>query len=336
MDRRTFVRLTAGSAMVALMPGMTACTTERTVYRTAPPAYPPEYYRYYYYPNAGVYYQVYTGFYFYFFNGAWRRTRQRPVFLNLDRRTRVIIVIRDERPYDRHREHERRYPPRGPRYSRDVEDSRWQDEPQGGQGSRGRLPDDGPSPGRTQGQPPDRRLPPDQDQRPARGIGQPDDRGRGQVRPPSADGGQAQPQGPRTQPPGHGPDQAPGAPRGQGQGGQGQPVPRGQPQGTGRGPGQQPAPARGQGQPAPQGQPQIPQGQPRGPQGQPPKPQARPPQPHGQPSQPQPRPSQGQQPQGRPPAPRGRPPQSQGQPQAPVQGKGKLKLPCEPGDEGCE
>jgi hypothetical protein len=105
----------ASTAATAALPGLAACGSHghygggTAVYVPAPQ--PPAYYEYYYYPDVMVYYHIHTGFYHYYFNGAWRRTRQRPGFLHLDDRRRHMIVIRDEHPHARHAEHRRKYPP---------------------------------------------------------------------------------------------------------------------------------------------------------------------------------------------------------------------------------
>ncbi|MCK5273423.1 MAG: hypothetical protein KAR37_02150, partial [Alphaproteobacteria bacterium] len=167
MERRKLVRLMAGTAAIALMPGLAGCVVERTVYRPAPaprPVYrPPEYYNYYYYPNVAVYYHIQTGFYWYFTDGYWRRSRRLPRHIRL-RGPRHMFTIRDDNPYQRHRDHRRSYggPHRG--YG---PDDRWRYDRN--DRNRGRDDDD-------QGNGRDRRRGDDNDQGNRRDRRQGDDR----------------------------------------------------------------------------------------------------------------------------------------------------------------
>ncbi|MBE9552151.1 MAG: hypothetical protein IMF05_01680, partial [Proteobacteria bacterium] len=174
MERRKLVRLMAGTAAIALMPGLAGCVVERTVYQPAPvprPVYrPPEYYNYYYYPNVAVYYHIQTGFYWYFTDGYWRRSRRLPRHIHL-RGPRHTFVIRDENPYQRHRDHRRRYG--GPHRGRGPDDS-WRYD----RNDRNRGHDDGRGNGR------DRRRGDDDDRGNGRdrrqGDGRDNNRGNGQ------------------------------------------------------------------------------------------------------------------------------------------------------------
>lgn len=76
----------------------------------------PYYYDYYYYPHADVYFQLYTGEYYYRSGGAWRRSRTLPPNIYLDRRDREQLQIRDKTPYARDRD--RRSTIRTPTYQR--------------------------------------------------------------------------------------------------------------------------------------------------------------------------------------------------------------------------
>jgi hypothetical protein len=69
-----------------------------------------DYGEYYYYPNAQVYYSISTGYYFYLSGGVWLRTRILPRRYYLNPRYRVRVRAPRHRPYDRFREHQRRYP----------------------------------------------------------------------------------------------------------------------------------------------------------------------------------------------------------------------------------
>jgi len=110
MERRKIIRLMGSTAVLALMPAMAGCVTERTVYRQAPPPQyqPPVDYRYYYYPEVAVYFHIATGFYWYFIHGHWRRARRLPQHIHL-RGPRYTFVIRDEYPYQHYHDHRRRY-----------------------------------------------------------------------------------------------------------------------------------------------------------------------------------------------------------------------------------
>ena len=111
-DRRSLIRSLAGMAAIATVPGLTACAVYRShgqMRYTTTPHQPVYYYDYYYYPDVAIYYHVHTGYYFHFYNGSWRRTRQRPQYVRLDDRGRRSVVIREEVPYARHQEHRRQF-----------------------------------------------------------------------------------------------------------------------------------------------------------------------------------------------------------------------------------
>jgi hypothetical protein len=113
MQRRRFIRLLSGGAVVALDFGLAGCYS--------PGHYPrrPNY-GYYYYPGVNVYFHIYTGYYFYRVDGAWRRARSLPSHIYLSRRDRRQIYIREPRPYDRNLEHHREYNRPGDRDSRRI------------------------------------------------------------------------------------------------------------------------------------------------------------------------------------------------------------------------
>lgn len=120
MERRRLIGFLGGAVAITLIPGLSACTYTPRYGAPAPQPYPPYYYDYYYYPHVGVYFHIYTGYYYYRDGHAWRRTRKLPRHFYLDNRHRRKIVIRDENPYTRHPEHRREYPPpRDDRYDRD-------------------------------------------------------------------------------------------------------------------------------------------------------------------------------------------------------------------------
>lgn len=118
MVDRNRLRLLTGIAASVLLPVLSGCTG---TYREAPPpyGYPPYYYDYYYYPDVYVYFQIYTGWYYYWYDGIWWRVRELPPYIHLHPQYRVLLNIRDEYPYLRHDEHRRKFqpppvqPPRG-------------------------------------------------------------------------------------------------------------------------------------------------------------------------------------------------------------------------------
>jgi hypothetical protein len=102
MLRRRFTQLLTGSVAVAFGSGLAACTY--------PEYYPQDLnYGYYYYPNVNVYFHIDTGYFYYRTGSAWHRSRSLPRHIHLDRRHRRRLSIREPRPYDRNREHRRRY-----------------------------------------------------------------------------------------------------------------------------------------------------------------------------------------------------------------------------------
>ncbi|MCB1764199.1 MAG: hypothetical protein KDI27_13815 [Gammaproteobacteria bacterium] len=76
---------------------------------------------YYYYPNVGVYFHLFSGDYYYRDHDHWLRVRELPRHIHLDHRVRQNVVIREREPYrDYHRHQEQfRSPPKfrpEPRY----------------------------------------------------------------------------------------------------------------------------------------------------------------------------------------------------------------------------
>ena len=77
-----------------------------TVYRPAT-----VYYEWYYFPESGVYYNISERYYYYPYNGSWRRATQLPSRLVLRYEDRVRLKLTDT-PYIKYKEHRRKYPPR--------------------------------------------------------------------------------------------------------------------------------------------------------------------------------------------------------------------------------
>jgi hypothetical protein len=125
MVERSRIRLLAGAAASLLLPGLSGCG--ETPCKGPPPsyrpyyAYPPYYYPsyyypfyyydYYYYPYWRVYFHIYSGWYYYHDHDHWRRARRLPPHIHLDKRHRRLLRIRDRKPWLRHDEHRRKYPP---------------------------------------------------------------------------------------------------------------------------------------------------------------------------------------------------------------------------------
>ena len=63
---------------------------------------PVHYYEYYYYPSVGVYFHVYSGYYYYRRGSAWVRVKVLPSHIHLHKYDRRIIRSKDYRPYLNH------------------------------------------------------------------------------------------------------------------------------------------------------------------------------------------------------------------------------------------
>jgi len=97
MTNRTLIGTVALAFLAAA--ALTACVSYPY---GAQPAYygtSPYYYDYYYYPHADVYFQLYTGEYYYRSGGAWRHSRSLPRNVYLDRRDREQLHIKSRSPY---------------------------------------------------------------------------------------------------------------------------------------------------------------------------------------------------------------------------------------------
>ncbi len=94
-----------------------------THYRDGPPYYTSAYhhypYHYYYYPGTRVYFHVLSGHYYYRDGDHWQRVRKLPKAYQLDHRDRVPVWADTDKPYSRHRDHDRKYRP-NPHYKRDT------------------------------------------------------------------------------------------------------------------------------------------------------------------------------------------------------------------------
>ena len=110
MVERSRIRLLTGALASVLLPGLSGCVSRPY---EGPPSrgHPPHYYDYYYYPHREVYYHVYTGHYYYYDGSIWLYSRRLPDHIRLDTGHRVRLKIRDDKPWHRHQEHRRKYPP---------------------------------------------------------------------------------------------------------------------------------------------------------------------------------------------------------------------------------
>ena len=103
--------------VIVLAASLSACVYDPYYHRPAPahhhyyPYYYPYYYDYYYYPSVQVYFQFSTGFYFYFSNHRWIKTRVLPPHIHLYPRERVTIRLDGDKPYLKHHEHVKKYRP---------------------------------------------------------------------------------------------------------------------------------------------------------------------------------------------------------------------------------
>ena len=96
-------------------------------YRGPPPRHPHYHidaFDYFYYPGIQVYFHISTGYYFYYVQGRWHRSRTLPVHIHLYPHDRVKLKIRADKPYLRHHEHRQRYQSRPhPKYKADPNSS---------------------------------------------------------------------------------------------------------------------------------------------------------------------------------------------------------------------
>lgn len=98
------------SVMAVIMPG---CVYD-PVYYGPPPytQYHPYYYDYYFYPSVRVYFQFTTGYYFYWLDGRWIKSRTLPPKIHLSLNDRVRIKVESDTPYIKYDEHVRIYKPK--------------------------------------------------------------------------------------------------------------------------------------------------------------------------------------------------------------------------------
>ena len=93
-------QITISVAAALLILGAVACT-HAPIHDDSPQ----HHYDYYYYPHVGVYFHLYSGDYYYSEGPTWRRVRILPSHIYLDHRVRRVVVIKEPKPYKRHKAH---------------------------------------------------------------------------------------------------------------------------------------------------------------------------------------------------------------------------------------
>lgn len=129
MQTRTILALAALFALALAAAGLTGCEGARVGAGTTPgggyedrgPGHgPPDHapahgyrakHKYKYYPDAQVYYDTGRGVYFYYRNGGWHMSAELPSNLSVTLGDSVTLEMDTDKPYARHDEHMREYPP---------------------------------------------------------------------------------------------------------------------------------------------------------------------------------------------------------------------------------
>jgi len=68
-------------------------------------------YRYYYYPESHVYFDLGRSLYFYYYGGGWRASVSLPSEIRINIGDHVPLEMDDDRPYRHHSDVQRHYPP---------------------------------------------------------------------------------------------------------------------------------------------------------------------------------------------------------------------------------
>ncbi len=68
-------------------------------------------YRYYYYPESRIYFDIGRGLYFYFYGGGWHASVSLPAGIYIDAREYIVLEMDVDKPYVFHSDVEKRYPP---------------------------------------------------------------------------------------------------------------------------------------------------------------------------------------------------------------------------------
>ena len=105
IQRRCIVRPTKQLAVsVLIVIGLSGCA----YYGPAPGPAP---YDYYYYPSASVYFNIHSGYYDYYSDGHWRRSKTLPPNIHLSPQDRHHVQTREPEPYHHDNEYRERFKP---------------------------------------------------------------------------------------------------------------------------------------------------------------------------------------------------------------------------------
>lgn len=96
-----------GLAVLVMVISLGGCVVEGPL----PPGPGPYLYDYYFYPSVGVYFDIYSGYYYYHSDGRWVHTLVLPPNIHLDQRDRHRFESKNPEPYRKDKEHRERFKP---------------------------------------------------------------------------------------------------------------------------------------------------------------------------------------------------------------------------------
>lgn len=114
MKPATAVKLAAGMLLATSTLTLAGCYVE-PYHRPGPPPHAPAHgyrwhqYDYFYYPSVGVYFNIYSGTYYYRDGHSWRHSTWLPPKIVIQPRERVQIRIQDKHPWKHDWEYRERY-----------------------------------------------------------------------------------------------------------------------------------------------------------------------------------------------------------------------------------
>ncbi len=127
MGNKVFIRLSLPIAALFLLSDIYGCVrvgaefdlpfpSVVAVKESGPPSHAKAYGRrsnhtYRYYPSAGIYFDIDSRSYFYLEGTAWRMSVSLPRELKINLGSHVTLEMDTARPYLKHREHKKKYPP---------------------------------------------------------------------------------------------------------------------------------------------------------------------------------------------------------------------------------
>ena len=84
--------------------------------KKGPPAHAPAHgnrakYQYHYYPSCSIYFDVSRNLYFYLSGENWKLSAELPSKLKVNLGDHVSLELETDRPYTKHKEHKKKYPP---------------------------------------------------------------------------------------------------------------------------------------------------------------------------------------------------------------------------------